>query len=104
MPASRPRQGRAVTDLQLLSTLTCPECRHQASETMPTTACQFFYECPGCGVVMRPKQGDCCVFCSYGIVPCPTIQQQKPCCGQPLVMSARYMRGSSRSQAHKSDL
>jgi hypothetical protein len=29
--------------------------------------------------VLKPKQGDCCVFCSYGSVPCPPIQQSQPC-------------------------
>jgi hypothetical protein len=41
---------------------------------MPTDACQFFYDCKGCGAVLKPKAGDCCVFCSYGDVPCPPIQ------------------------------
>jgi hypothetical protein len=66
--------------LQLQSKLTCPICTHRVSETMPTTACQFFYECPACGEMLRPKTGDCCVFCSFGDVPCPPIQQQRPCC------------------------
>ncbi|MGB5185335.1 MAG: GDCCVxC domain-containing (seleno)protein [Xanthobacteraceae bacterium] len=26
------------------------------------------------GVQLRPKPGDCCVFCPYGSVPCPSIQ------------------------------
>ena len=56
------------------STITCPACGHAATETMPTNACQYFYECKRCGQQMRPKQGDCCVFCSYGSVPCPPIQ------------------------------
>ena len=56
------------------STLTCPACGHRATETMPTDACQFFYDCRGCGVRLKPKPGDCCVFCSYGSVPCPPIQ------------------------------
>jgi hypothetical protein len=47
---------------------------------MPTDACQFFYECKGCGTLLKPKPGDCCVFCSYGSVKCPPIQQQKSCC------------------------
>jgi len=64
-----------VAMVQLNSTITCPECGHAASETMPTDACQFFYECAGCGVVLRPLAGDCCVFCSYGTVPCPPIQK-----------------------------
>jgi hypothetical protein len=41
---------------------------------MPSDACQFFYDCPGCGAVLRPKPGDCCVFCSYGDRPCPPVQ------------------------------
>src|SRR3546814_15376318 len=66
----------AMSDVvpELHSTLTCPHCGHQATETMPTNACQFFYDCRGCGAVLKPKQGDCCVFCSYGDVPCPPIQ------------------------------
>ena len=68
--------------LVLESTLTCPECGHQSVETMPTNACVFFHECAGCGALLKPKAGDCCVFCSYGSVPCPPIQQQgASCCG-----------------------
>lgn len=46
---------------------------------MPMDACQFFYDCAGCGTVLRPKAGDCCVFCSYGSVPCPPIQTNQCC-------------------------
>jgi hypothetical protein len=56
------------------STITCPHCGHAESETMPTDACQFLYDCKGCGVLLRPKPGDCCVFCSYGSSPCPPRQ------------------------------
>ena len=62
--------------LKQISTLTCPECGHQAREKMPTDACQFYYECRSCKTVLRPKAGDCCVYCSYGDVPCPPIQQR----------------------------
>ena len=61
------------------STITCPKCGHQASEQMPTEACQFFYDCKGCGTRLKPKAGDCCVFCSYGSVPCPPIQEERGC-------------------------
>jgi hypothetical protein len=44
---------------------------------MPTDACQFFYACAGCGEVLRPIGGDCCVFCSYGSVPCPPVQEAR---------------------------
>jgi len=50
---------------------------------MPTNACVFFYECTNCHVVLRPNAGDCCVFCSFGSVKCPPIQQQDGCCGRP---------------------
>jgi hypothetical protein len=59
----------------MTSTLTCPECGGVSSETMPTEACQFFYDCKPCGAVLRPLKGDCCVFCSYGDTPCPPIQE-----------------------------
>jgi hypothetical protein len=63
------------------SVLTCPLCGHRKYETMPTDACQFFYECEGCKALLRPRAGDCCVFCSYGSVKCPPVQAQKACCG-----------------------
>jgi hypothetical protein len=63
------------------STITCPACGTAKTETMPTDACQYFYECTGCGELLRPKPGDCCVFCSYGSVPCPPIQAgETPTC------------------------
>ena len=57
--------------------LTCPQCGHTAVEEMPIDACQFFYECLNCRAVLRPKEGDCCVFCSYADIPCPPKQQEK---------------------------
>jgi hypothetical protein len=74
-------QNRAGTSLmQLESTLTCPHCGHRATETMPTDACQFFYDCKNCEERLKPRPGDCCVFCSYGSVPCPPIQAGNACC------------------------
>lgn len=61
----------------LTSTLTCPKCGHQSTDTMPTDACQFFYDCKGCAAVLRPNSGDCCVYCSFGDVPCPPIQEAR---------------------------
>ena len=73
-------QNKKEMEVQLLSTLTCPKCNFVKEETMPTNACQFFYECESCKTVLKPKQGDCCVYCSYGTVPCPPIQTGKDCC------------------------
>lgn len=66
--------------LLLESTLTCPLCATAKAETMPTAACQYFYECTGCKTLLKPKTGDCCVFCSYGSAPCPPVQQDVYCC------------------------
>ena len=70
-----------ANQVTLESTLTCPRCRHQVTEVMPTDFCLYFYECPGCGATLRPFEKDCCVFCSYGNVPCPPIQQEQPRAG-----------------------
>ena len=58
----------------LESTLTCPACGHVKTETMPTDACVWSYECEQCRVVLTAKPGDCCVYCSFGTAPCPPQQ------------------------------
>ena len=65
--------------MTLESSIVCPYCGAASSEIMPTDACQYFYDCTGCGALLRPKPGDCCVFCSYGSVSCPPVQQQRAC-------------------------
>jgi hypothetical protein len=61
----------------LRSIITCPNCGTAQAETMVTDACQFFYDCNGYGARLKPKTGDCCVFCSYADVPCPPIQESR---------------------------
>ena len=69
-----------VAEAILESALTCPKCGVTTVEVMPTDACVYFYECAGCHALLKPVPGDCCVFCSYGSVKCPPIQQQGDCC------------------------
>ena len=64
-----------MSDPTLISRLRCPDCGTEKNEVMPTDACWYFYTCSGCGTRLKPLEGDCCVFCSYGTVPCPPIQQ-----------------------------
>lgn len=61
----------------LKSIITCPVCGHQKEETMPTDACLHFYQCEQCNTMLKPRPGDCCVFCSYGTVKCPSKQNQR---------------------------
>lgn len=66
-----------MPEATLKSVLTCPQCQHTAEETMPTDACLYFYKCPQCNTLLRPKTGHCCVYCSYGSVKCPPVQMQQ---------------------------
>lgn len=72
---------------------------------MPTNACQWLYECEHCQALLRPKQGDCCVFCSYGSVQCPPVQaslrSQKETMGHPNSRAAD--RFSIRSRAYEGE-
>jgi len=68
-----PEAQGVITDYfgdSISATLTCPHCQHHQSETIPDNQCLFFYQCSTCREVIRPKAGDCCVFCSYGSRPC----------------------------------
>lgn len=60
--------------MQIESIITCPACGFSRTERMPTNACVWCWECPACGALTRPKPGDCCVYCSYGSMPCPPVQ------------------------------
>jgi hypothetical protein len=40
----------------LESMLTCPHCGFSCQESMPTDACQFFYECRDCNALLRPNR------------------------------------------------
>jgi hypothetical protein len=54
--------------------ITCPVCGFTKVEAMPADACQHFYRCEGCGELLKPLTGDCCVFCSYADSVCPPKQ------------------------------
>jgi hypothetical protein len=62
------------------SVITCPHCGHRKPESMPTDACLWFYQCESCRALLKPKPGDCCVFCSYGSVRCPPMQVAAASC------------------------
>jgi hypothetical protein len=75
---SQPERSAMILE----STITCPHCGNAAVETMPRDACQFFYDCKGCSVRLKPKAGDCCVFCSYGSVRCLPMQSGEHGCSE----------------------
>ena len=69
--------------MTLLAEIRCPACAAASTHPMPEDACQFFLDCPACGTVLRPRPGDCCVFCSYGSMPCPPVQRTRADCCTP---------------------
>jgi hypothetical protein len=65
-------------EIKMVALLTCPICGAEQTAEMPADACQFFYDCQKCGARLKPKPGDCCVFCSYADTPCPPKQRERP--------------------------
>jgi len=63
-----------MAEVVIEARITCPECGFAKVETMPMDACRCSYACEGCGEILRPRAGDCCVFCSYGDSVCPPRQ------------------------------
>lgn len=57
------------------SVITCPHCRFASAESMSAVRTVFSYRCRDCGAILYAQGDDCCVFCSYGSVPCPPVQQ-----------------------------
>ena len=58
------------------SEITCPECGNKSTEVLPTDVCAIIYTCENCKTELTPKDGDCCVFCTYGTHKCPSMQDE----------------------------
>ncbi|MEQ1681554.1 MAG: GDCCVxC domain-containing (seleno)protein [Nitrospira sp.] len=71
------KDHRKGMDVIRQSVVTCPRCGANAQREMPTDACIVIFECDSCRVVLRPKSGDCCIFCSFANVQCPPVQLQQ---------------------------
>lgn len=54
----------------------CPNCGFIKSEKMREDVCVYFYECSNCKTILKSNKGDCCVFCSFGTVKCPSKQNK----------------------------
>jgi len=73
------------------SVITCPSCGHQTTELMPTDACQYFYDCQGCGTLLKPKEGDCDLDLDLGRASGDTADDELHV-GQRTVMTAQSAR------------
>ncbi len=70
-------ENKGLMKLITRSVITCPNCGSKKDEEMHIDACQYFYECENCKLIIKPLEGDCCVFCSYGSIMCPVGLQPK---------------------------
>lgn len=66
----------SISKTSVESKITCPNCGYKKMETMPTEVCLIKYTCDSCAAVSYSKDGDCCVFCSYGTHKCPSKQEK----------------------------
>ncbi|WP_370622950.1 GDCCVxC domain-containing (seleno)protein [Polynucleobacter sp. MWH-Berg-3C6] len=57
------------------STITCPYCRASESLEIPIGSSQHLYRCRACSSILKPKSGDCCIFCSFGDLDCSSAEQ-----------------------------
>lgn len=63
--------------MNIRAKLRCPKCGYVQGVEMPTDACQLFYQCVNCKELLKPKEGECCVFCSYANRICPPKQKEQ---------------------------
>jgi hypothetical protein len=68
-------KAESITDSSETSEITCPECGHTKTEVLPTDVCTIVYTCENCQAELTPKEGDCCVYCTYGTHKCPSKQE-----------------------------
>ena len=63
-------------NIKLKTVIKCPICKFKKEVTMPENIRLQVYNCEECKARLKPKDNECCVFCSYSSVPCPTVQRQ----------------------------
>ncbi|MES2587220.1 MAG: GDCCVxC domain-containing (seleno)protein [Pseudomonadota bacterium] len=57
------------------SKITCPICLAAETLALPKGSSQHLYRCQSCKTILRPKSGDCCIFCSFGSVDCSSSEK-----------------------------
>lgn len=62
--------------LQVLykNTLTCPKCGLKQNVKMLALEIASVYQCNACNQVIKSNADECCVYCQYGDVKCPSEQ------------------------------
>lgn len=67
-------QNPSWNGISYTSSVICPVCGSMEQRGMPIESPLRIYQCPKCKSWLSPKQGDHCIFDSYGSLPCAAIQ------------------------------
>lgn len=65
-----------MSTINLESELTCPNCGYTKQESMPTNACQFYFACINCKMLLRPRPAT--AACSAPMALCLAYRLRKP--------------------------
>jgi hypothetical protein len=61
---------------KLKSVVKCPICKYKKEVAIPVDSCLILYDCEECSARLKPKKDDCCIFCSYGSIPCTAANEE----------------------------
>ncbi|WP_370629127.1 GDCCVxC domain-containing (seleno)protein [Polynucleobacter sp. 15G-AUS-farblos] len=61
--------------MNLSSKITCPHCNATEVLSIPKGSSQHLYRCMMCSAILKPKSGDCCIFCSFGDLDCSSAER-----------------------------
>ncbi|MCW3076432.1 MAG: hypothetical protein JWO32_1041 [Bacteroidetes bacterium] len=63
--------------IKIKSVVVCPVCKFKRELFMAANHFLKVYECEECNALLKTDKKQCCIFCSYGSVPCIPVQMEK---------------------------
>jgi hypothetical protein len=63
-----------VLEVLYRNKLTCPECGAEENVEMLSMEIARIYKCDTCNEISHVNEDECCVYCQYGEVKCPSEQ------------------------------
>jgi hypothetical protein len=66
-----------MNEIIITTVICCPVCKFKSELRMIPNESKVFHFCEECGAKLKPRPGDCCVYKSFGTVPCVSVQEGK---------------------------
>ncbi len=63
-----------VMEVLYANHLICPECGEKQKVEMSSSENTLIFECCSCKEIIQTTEDECCVYCQYGEVKCPSQQ------------------------------